>query len=95
MRLNIQSQITQNETSFLSLVMRAMWYKYCVHITHNYMSLFILMPDQNVRLPEEVARDVELLATNNYNFVSFQQDLSNNCGQAAQQMATAIDNYGL
>lgn len=46
-------------------------------------------------LPEEVARDVELLTSNNYNFVSFQQDFSDDCGQTAEQMATAINYYGL
>lgn len=46
-------------------------------------------------LPEEVAGNVQLFTTDNCNFVSLQQDLSNDCGQTAEQMATAIDNYGL
>lgn len=48
-----------------------------------------------VNLPEEVARNVELFTTDNNNFVSFQKDLSDDCGQAAEQVATAIDNNGL
>lgn len=46
-------------------------------------------------LPEEVTRDVDLLRSHDHDFVTFQQDLSNNSGQAAEQMATAIDYYGL
>lgn len=46
-------------------------------------------------LPEEVAGNVQLFTPNNCNFVSVQQDLSNDCGQTAEEMATAIDNYGL
>lgn len=45
--------------------------------------------------PEKVTRDVDLLTSHDHDFVTFQQDLSNDCGQAAEQMATAIDYYGL
>lgn len=51
--------------------------------------------DSWLSLPEEVTGDVELLGTNNDNFVALKRCFGNYRGQAAEKMATAVYQYWL